>query len=240
LQVVTCRATQLAGGGGRWSFRLAVQSSERGYIGLAWHNLFPIPLRAPMRSISGNAPQGDAPVELVPYDPLWPSQFEAERVMLRVVLAPWLAGPIEHVGSTAIPGMPAKPVIDMMASVNSLEASQAAKDRLVEVGYVYFPYRPDIMHWFCKPSAAFRTHHLHLVPLGSKRWRECLAFRDTIRRHDKLATEYAALKKVLAEKFKFDREAYTDGKEPFVQHVLQTGEPFVTTGNQRLADRHAI
>jgi len=175
-----------------------------------------------MRSTSGNAPQSDAPIEIVQYDPLWHSQFEAERVMLQRVLAPWLAGPIEHVGSTAIPGMPAKPVIDIMAAVNSLEASQAAKARLAESGYVYFPYRPDIMHWFCKPSAAIRTHHLHLVPLGSKRWRECLAFRDAIRSHHTLALEYAALKNHLAVRFKFDREAYTDGKGPFVRHVLET------------------
>ena len=164
--------------------------------------------------------QGEAPVEIVQYDPLWPSKFESERRVLQAVLARWLAGPIEHVGSTAIPGMPAKPVIDIMAGVRSLEDSQSAISDVVGAGYVYFPYRPDIMHWFCKPSAAFRTHHLHLVPLGSDRWVECLAFRDAIRRDEGLATEYAALKRRLAQTFKFDREAYTDGKAPFVQRVL--------------------
>jgi GrpB-like predicted nucleotidyltransferase (UPF0157 family) len=108
-----------------------------------------------------------------------------------------------------------------MAAVDSLEASRPAINALVEAGYVYFPYRPNIMHWFCKPSAAFRTHHLHLVPLGTKRWVECLTFRDTIRRERALAAEYAALKNRLAEKFKFDREAYTDGKTPFVERVLR-------------------
>ena|SRR2546425_79370 len=168
-------------------------------------------------------PQAEAPIEIVPYDPLWPSKFEAERVLLQAVLARWLTGPIEHVGSTAIPGMPAKPVIDIMAPVGSLETSRPASGELVEAGYVYFPYRPDIMHWFCKPSAAFRTHHLHLVLLGSKRWRECLAFRDTIRTNPALASEYAALKKRLAEQFVFDRERYTEGKAPFVECVLQKG-----------------
>jgi GrpB-like predicted nucleotidyltransferase (UPF0157 family) len=164
--------------------------------------------------------QREAPIEVVPYDPRWRSQFEAERARLQVVLAPWLAGPIEHVGSTAIPDMPAKPVIDIMAAVAALETSRPAIKTLVEAGYVHFPYRPDIMHWFCKPSAAFRTHHLHLVPLGSQRWAECLAFRDAIRREQTLATEYAALKTRLAEEFKSDREAYTDGKTPFVKRVL--------------------
>ena len=166
-------------------------------------------------------PQGDAPVEIFQYDPQWPSKFEAERGLLQAVLAPWLAGPIEHVGSTAIPGMPAKPVIDIMAAVGSLEASRPAISKLVEAGYVHFPYRPDTMHWFCKPSAAFRTHHLHLVPTGSRRWDECLAFRDAIRGNHTLAAEYAALKNRLAEKFRFDREAYTDGKAPFIERVLQ-------------------
>jgi GrpB-like predicted nucleotidyltransferase (UPF0157 family) len=175
-----------------------------------------------MTSASSDPPQGDAPVEIVQYDPLWPSKFATESVLLQAVLARWLTGPIEHVGSTAIPGMPAKPVIDIMAAVRSLEESESAIGELVEAGYVYFPYRSDVMHWFCKPSAAFRTHHLHLVPLGSQRWVECLAFRDAIRRDEALAMEYAALKQTLAERFKFDREAYTDGKTPFVQRVLQT------------------
>jgi len=167
-------------------------------------------------------PQGEAAIEVVAYDPLWPSKFEAERELLQTVLAPWLAGPIEHMGSTAIPGMPAKPVIDIMAAMDSLEASRPAINVLAQAGYVYYPYRPDIMHWFCKPSAAFRTHHLHLVPSGSKRWVECLAFRDAIRGDQALVAEYAALKKRLAQEFKFDREAYTEGKSPFVERVLRS------------------
>src|SRR5262245_19390084 len=174
-----------------------------------------------MTSTSNTTPQGEAAIEIVPYDPAWSSKFEAERLLLQALLAPWLTGPIEHVGSTAIRDMPAKPVIDIMAAVSSLEASRSAINEVVKVGYVYFPYRPDIMHWFCKPSAACRTHHLHLVPMGIKRWVECLAFRDEIRGNQALASEYAALKHRLAEIFKFDREAYTDGKAPFVERVLQ-------------------
>lgn len=175
----------------------------------------------PVHSPSNSASQDDAPVEIVPYDPRWPLMFEAERALLQAVLARWLAGPIEHVGSTAIPGMPAKPVIDIMASVGSLDAARAAIGEAGKAGYIHFPYRPDEMHWFCKPSAAFRTHHLHLVPLGSRRWIECLAFRDAIRGDEALAVEYAALKHALAGRFKFDREAYTEGKTPFVERVLR-------------------
>jgi GrpB-like predicted nucleotidyltransferase (UPF0157 family) len=85
---------------------------------------------------------------------------------------------------------------------------------------VYFPYRPDEIHWFCKPSAAFRTHHLHLVPFGGRLWTERLAFRDCLRRDAAAAAEYAALKQRLARQYQFDREAYTDAKEPFIRKVL--------------------
>src|SRR6185312_14066771 len=81
--------------------------------------------------------RGDAPIEVVPYRPEWPAMFEAERAVLDTALAPWLVGPIEHIGSTAVPGLVAKPLIDIMASVESLEASLPAIDRLAEVGYCY-------------------------------------------------------------------------------------------------------
>ena len=167
-----------------------------------------------------NETEKEAPIEIVDYDPGWPAMFEAEQILLAEVLRPWLAGPIEHIGSTAMPGMPAKPVIDIMAPVRSIEASRPAILEVARLNYVYFPYRAEIMHWFCKPSAAFRTHHLHLVPLGSQRWGDCLAFRDAIRGNVDLANEYSALKRRLATEFKFDREAYTEGKSPFVQRVL--------------------
>lgn len=163
---------------------------------------------------------GEAPVEIVDYDASWPERFRAERHVLETVLKPWLAGAIEHIGSTAIVGMPAKPVIDIMAGVADLDVSRPAIEAVSKLNYAYFPYRTDIMHWFCKPSAAFRTHHLHLVPVGSRRWEECLAFRDAIRNDPALAKEYAALKIQLATEFRLDREAYTEGKAPFVRRVL--------------------
>ena len=170
------------------------------------------------------------PIYVVPYDPSWADKFESEKASLEQLLAPWRKGSIEHVGSTAVPGLCAKPVIDIMAGVASLSESEPAKDILRQAGYQYAEYKTDIMHWFCKPSAAFRTHHLHLVPLGSERWRECLRFRDTIRCDEKLAAEYASLKRDLAARFKFDREAYTEGKTPFVARVssiVQRGSAFI-------------
>jgi GrpB-like predicted nucleotidyltransferase (UPF0157 family) len=161
-----------------------------------------------------------AAVRIVAYDPSWTTRFAEERAALDAVLAPWLAGPIEHIGSTAVPGLVAKPVIDIMAAVDTLDASRAALPALAPLHYVYFPYRADIMHWLCKPSDAVRTHHLHLVPFDSALWHDRLAFRDYVRRHPPVAAEYAALKLELAAKYEFDRAAYTDAKEPFVRRVL--------------------
>lgn len=160
------------------------------------------------------------PVRLVAYDPRWPSLFELERGELKRVLATWLVGSIEHVGSTAVPGLIAKPIIDVMVGVESLSASEPAEDVLQEHGYRYSEYKTDQMHWFCKPSFARRTHHLHLIPFESPLWNERLAFRDLLRRDQSIAREYAALKLELAGKFEFDREAYTDAKYPFIRRVL--------------------
>jgi len=113
--------------------------------------------------------------------------------ILENFLAPWLLGPIEHVGSTAVPGLAAKPVIDIMAGVKTLEQSRPSIASLATIGYRYFPYDPENKHWFCKPSAAFRTHHLHLVPFGSKYWNERLVFRDYLRRNPATVKEYAEI-----------------------------------------------
>lgn len=162
----------------------------------------------------------EAAIELVDYNPAWPEQFARERDALEPVLRPWLSGDIVHIGSTAVPGMPAKPVIDLMAPVHNLDGSRAAIDAVAALNYVYFPYQHDVMHWFCKPSPWVRTHHLHLVPLDSPMWRQRLAFRDVLRTDPLVFAEYAVLKRDLAERFRHDREAYTDGKSPFVARIL--------------------
>jgi GrpB-like predicted nucleotidyltransferase (UPF0157 family) len=164
--------------------------------------------------------ESEARIHVVPYDSAWPSLFAQEQSLLRRELRKWLSGPIEHVGSTAIPGLAAKPVIDIMAGVESLAASQGAIAAASRLGYGYFPYKSGVMHWFCKPSPAFRTHHLHLVPLDSPAWRDSLAFRDYVRANPAVAAEYAALKLRLATEYEFDREAYTEAKGPFIKRVL--------------------
>ena len=164
----------------------------------------------------------EAPIEVAPYDARWQKAWEAANSFaMAEALGPWLAGPPEHIGSTAVPGLAAKPVIDIMAPVHTLAASRPAIEAARELGYVHYPYKPDVMHWFCKPSAAHRTHHLHLVPLGSPLWRERLAFRDALRADPELRASYQALKLDLAQRHRLVREAYTDAKTPFIEQVLR-------------------
>jgi GrpB-like predicted nucleotidyltransferase (UPF0157 family) len=162
----------------------------------------------------------DEPIRLRPYDPTWPARFEQERAVLEAAIGALTTGGIHHVGSTAVPGLAAKPIVDILVGVDSLDASRACFDPLAKLGYLYFPYRPEEMHWFCKPHPSRRTHHLHLVPTGSRRYADELAFRDRLRTKSEVATEYAALKQDLAERFADDREAYTDAKSDFVHRVL--------------------
>jgi GrpB-like predicted nucleotidyltransferase (UPF0157 family) len=162
----------------------------------------------------------DAPIEIVAYDPAWPRMFEEERARLEAAIAPWVTGGIHHVGSTAVPGLAAKPVIDVLAGVGSLDASRASFAPLKQLDYDYAPYREQEMHWFCKPSRSYRTHHLHLIPTASERYREELAFRDALRADPSIARDYEQLKRVLADSYRHDREAYTDAKAGFVAEVL--------------------
>lgn len=165
-----------------------------------------------------------ASVVLEEYDQSWPSKFEDEKKHLMAIAGEWCHGGIEHVGSTAVPGMVAKPVIDVMFGVESLEKSKPAIKVLVANGYEYWPYKTDAMHWFCKPSDAFRTHHLHLIPFENRLWKERIKFRNLLRSNDRIAYEYARLKRELASSHKEDRETYTQKKWPFIQQVLRRAQ----------------
>ena len=159
-------------------------------------------------------------VELSNYDPSWPKAFQAERGFLQELIGDWLVGTIEHVGSTAVLGIVAKPVIDIMFGVESLPASSATIEILARNGYCHHPYKADVMHWFCKPSPEMRTHHLHLIPYHSPLWIERITFRDILRNKPDVAREYAELKQALAADLTEDREAYTQRKWPFIKRVL--------------------
>lgn len=165
----------------------------------------------------------DQSVNLVDYDPKWADLFEQERTAVTDVLRPWLAGDIEHVGSTAIPEMRAKPVIDMLAPVRSLDEAREAVPALTEAGWQYWAEDPegDIRLWFLRPEPENRTHHLHVIAADHPRAHALVAFRDTLRTSKVLRTDYMALKGWLAQRHQHNRNAYTNAKSAFVDRVLR-------------------
>jgi GrpB-like predicted nucleotidyltransferase (UPF0157 family) len=159
------------------------------------------------------------PVDLVPYDSAWPKNFEAERTRL-LSLFPDVFVKIEHFGSTAIPGMRAKPIIDILGGVVALTDADALSSRLCEVGYstsAEFNASLSDRKWFMRWANGRRTHHLHVAVHGGAVWRERLAFRDCLRADASAAARYESLKTGLATQHRDDREAYTAAKAEFVR-----------------------
>jgi GrpB-like predicted nucleotidyltransferase (UPF0157 family) len=162
-------------------------------------------------------------VRLHPYDAEWPDHFLAERDRLLNAF-PNAFLELQHIGSTAIPGLPAKPIIDMLAGVESMVVADEMVTPICSAGYTTSTdFNASLVdrRWFMRWANGHRTHHLHVVVHGSRTWLEHLRFRDELRLSPALAARYAALKFELAAKHTADREAYTDAKAKFVQSVLQ-------------------
>ncbi|RAS61716.1 GrpB-like predicted nucleotidyltransferase (UPF0157 family) [Lentzea atacamensis] len=164
--------------------------------------------------------------EVRPHDPRWIARAEAECARLAGLLAPWLVDGVEHIGSTAVPGLAAKPIVDLMASVSDLDIVVAqASGRLVADGWSYVAPELDRRPWrrfFVKPDASGqrREAHLHLIEAGHARWTDQIRFRDALRNDARLVQAYEDLKRRLAQHSGHDREAYTAGKAAFVASVL--------------------
>ncbi len=179
-------------------------------------------------------------VSIVAYDPSWPQMFEEEKRHLMECLPPELIRRIEHFGSTAIPGLRAKPIVDMLVEVSSLEATKARIVPLLEAqGYDYFwrPTRgedgPPFYAWFIKRNAAgLRTHHVHMIEGDFEHW-DRLLFRDYLIAKPETAKEYENLKMTLARDYPNDRVAYTSGKAEFVVRVTQVAKEYYRS-NRRL------
>ena len=148
--------------------------------------------------------------------------FELERTRLHALL-PHVFVQVEHIGSTAVPGLIAKPVVDIMAGVESLAGVDATIAMLCENGYTTsreFNASLTDRKWMMRWKDGHRTHHLHIVVVGDAQWNDRLAFRDALRRDPHLARHYAALKTALVTEHRGDREAYTDAKADFVRSVI--------------------
>ena len=159
-------------------------------------------------------------VRIVPPNPEWPTHYSRFRRHIQETIG---QAPIEHMGSTSVPGLGAKNIIDIMAGVPDRETANKYQKQLEKAGYTDVTPEPDHQEWFYCISTVDRNPgvHLHLVITDSNHWKRQLAFRDILRADPEIAREYYKLKKDLAEKHGSDREAYTDAKTEFIEETLR-------------------
>ncbi|QYR19670.1 GrpB family protein [Paenibacillus sp. sptzw28] len=159
-------------------------------------------------------------IKLADYSPAWPKLFESERELIAGAVHGRVLD-IQHIGSTSVPGMAAKPIIDIGVAVEQFELAAALVPALEAVGYVYrgengCPRR----HYFVK-GAPLRTHHLHMLEIESADWRNHLAFRRLMRTEPEAAQAYMRLKRELAVLHETDRNAYQEGKSGFITRMIE-------------------
>lgn len=163
-----------------------------------------------------------APVVIVDYDPQWPALYAEEKRRILTVIGDAVIA-IEHIGSTAVPGLGAKPIIDIMAAVRRLPDAEQCVEPLRTIGFEYVPEYNDVIperRYFHKGPSGARTRHLHMVELTSDFWEKHLLFRDFLRTHPEEARRYCQLKKELATKLGSAREAYTEAKTSFIESAM--------------------
>ena len=161
-------------------------------------------------------------VRIVAHDSRWAAQFAAERNRL-LDLLPGRFAAIEHIGSTAVSGFPAKPIIDILAGLSSISEADGLLEPLCAHGYetsAEFNATLGDRRWLMRHACGRRTHHLHLVVFGGEQWVRHLQFRDVLRADGDIATRYERLKQELAEQNRHDRDAYTHAKTAFISGVL--------------------
>lgn len=161
------------------------------------------------------------PIRLVDYDLKWPILYQVEKASILGVIDDFIVD-IQHIGSTAVPGMAAKPIIDIMVAIRDLALIEKCIQPLQTIGYEYLgEYGIPERHYFRKPPGhPHSTHHLHMVERESDFWERHILFRDYLRVHSEEAHQYYQLRKDLAAKFASDRDAYTDAKTLFINSVV--------------------
>jgi GrpB-like predicted nucleotidyltransferase (UPF0157 family)/predicted RNA-binding protein associated with RNAse of E/G family len=168
------------------------------------------------------------PVKIVDYDPRWPAIYAEERDRILSMAGKRLLG-IEHVGSTAVPGLEAKPIIDIMVAVRELSDANECILPLKNIGYEYVPERekeiPERRYFRKGPEGVPNEHfHLHMVEHNGDFWKKHLIFRDHLRSHSEVAEQYCKMKRELAKRCSSDREAYTEAKTSFIDSVIAQAE----------------
>lgn len=181
------------------------------------------PLRAPgSRAEAGESGPGGDQIVVEAYRPAWPGQFRVEAEVLRTALSN-LAPRVEHVGSTAVAGLPARPTVDILLGVLRPADIDAHTSRLRNFGYAPAPHSDndgEQRRFLARTVRGALTHHVHVVEAFSHTWHRLLLFRDLLRIDPQLVSEYAALKRSLAARYAKNRIAYTAGKTAFIQAVL--------------------
>jgi len=165
-----------------------------------------------------------APVEICEYDSTWTLKFEKQKRDITNALGNKVLA-IEHIGSTAVPGLGAKPIIDIMVGLRQLNDAEDCIEPLKKIGYEYVPEleteTPERRYFQKGPSNVPRKHyHLHMVEIHSEFWNTHILFRDYLRTHPLSAQEYFRLKKDLAAKYRLNREAYTEAKTKFIKSTI--------------------
>ena len=154
----------------------------------------------------------------------WKSLFEDEKALISNKIGS-LVSDIQHVGSTSVEGLISKPIIDIAIGVKSFDVVEEAAKLLLVIGYEHLgTFGIEGRHFFIKESGDIRTHHLHMVLYKGELWNNYIMFRDWLRENPKDRDQYAELKKTLAEKYKNNREKYTDEKSEFVRRILKKAE----------------
>ena len=160
---------------------------------------------------------------MVPYSDLWPEIFKKEKLNLMKILGKNSFLDIQHVGSTSIPSIDAKTIIDIGIAVESFEKSKTLIQPMIDAGYTYkgefgIPGR----HLFFKYDNGLALFHVHMNEITSREWMDQIYFRDFLRNNEEKSKEYCELKNSLREKFPFDRTSNTNGKSEFIQSILKT------------------
>ncbi|MEO3946013.1 GrpB family protein [Gorillibacterium sp. CAU 1737] len=159
-------------------------------------------------------------VNVVEYNPEWPKQFKLDRARIIEVLGDQALA-VEHIGSTSVAGLPAKPILDIAVAVKDLRAADSFVEPLQSIGYEYVPKEEfPKRRFFRKGEWRKGTHHLHVYELASEEWENQLGFRNYLRNHPDALRQYAELKKKLAHLYPDDRITYTNEKAPFIQSII--------------------
>jgi len=169
-------------------------------------------------------------IEIVPYQSSWAETFQYEHDSLQSVLNDTKIGSknsihIEHIGSTAVAGLCAKPIVDLMVGIDEWQEDFSVENTLQDLGYVIAnpPQQllPNTHFLFRRGNQEHRTHHLHVVEHKSEFWSTRLLYRDYLRENDSISTLYGTLKTIGAEQHRYDRIAYNDFKAPFIRACLR-------------------